>query len=350
MKRRIVIALAALSILAAASAGAYFKLASSGEDMTKAAQQYLATLSKEQLAISQLEYDTDKRVDWHFIPKEYRKGLQIKEMNDEQRKAAHALLHASLSKIGYDKAVIVMDLEKILHTLEEKKGTRRFARDAERYYFTVFGKPDGKTRWGLSVEGHHLSLNFVVEKGEIISSTPTFYGANPATVKDVVEGGQKKGTRVLAKEEQLAFDLVNSLNNDQRKKAIIAEEAPKEIRAAGEPQPPADEKVGITYGELSDEQQATMRSLVRSYTENVPAEVAKARVDAIVDSDPESSVRFAWAGPTEPGIGHYYRIQGPTFLIEFVNTQPDAAGNPANHIHCVWRDVAGDFAIPIAKQ
>ncbi len=350
MKRRIVIALAALSILAAASAGAFFKLASSGEDMTKAAQQYLATLSKEQLAISQLEYDTDKRVDWHFIPKEYRKGLQIKEMNDEQRKAAHALLQASLSKIGYDKAVIVMDLERILHTLEEKKGTRRFARDTERYYFTVFGKPDGKNRWGLSVEGHHLSLNFVVEKGEIISSTPTFYGANPATVKDEVEGGQKKGTRVLAKEEQLAFDLVNSLNNDQRKKAIIAEEAPKEIRAAGEPQPPADEKVGITYGELSDEQQATMRSLVRSYTENVPAEVAKARVDAIVDSDPESSVRFAWAGPTEPGIGHYYRIQGPTFLIEFVNTQPDAAGNPANHIHCVWRDVAGDFAIPIAKQ
>ena len=161
-----------------------------------------------------------------------------------------------------------------------------------------------------------------------------------------VEGGLPKGTRVLNKEEQLAFDLVNSLSDDQKKIAIIAEQAPREIRDPGQPQPPADEKVGIAFNDLDESQQGTIKKLVGSYAENMPKEIRDARIDAIVKAGP-ANVRFAWAGATKPGIGHYYRIQGPTFLIEFVNTQPDPAGNPANHIHCIWRDMSGDFAIPI---
>lgn len=335
-----------LLLVAGTVSTAYFRVGGVGADMTGKATAFVGTLTDEQKSVAVLAFEKPERVDWHFIPKEYRKGLQLKEMNEAQRKAAHALLQTALSEIGYEKATNIMQLEHILHMLEQERNSNKWARETDRYYFTIFGTPSEKGDWGLSIEGHHLSLNFTVKDGEVVSSTPTFFASNPSTVKNEVEGGLPKGTRVLKNEEQLAFDLVNSLTAEQKATAIIAETAPAEIRAAGEPQPPADEKVGIKFTELDDAQQGTMKKLVGSYAENMPKEIRDARIDAIVKAGPEN-VRFAWAGATEPGIGHYYRIQGPTFLIEFVNTQPDPAGNPANHIHCVWRDMNGDFAIPI---
>jgi hypothetical protein len=344
--RKPLVALVAVALLAG-SGWTYLKLASVGEDMTGAAEKYLATLSAEQRAVSLLPYETPKRVDWHFIPKSERKGLQIKEMNAGQRKAAHALLRSALSEVGYGKATQIMELEVILRELEKTKAGGNI-RDPERYYFTVFGEPANDGRWGLSVEGHHLSLNFVVDKGKVISSTPAMYGANPATVKSEVPGGAKKGTRVLAGEEQLAFDLLKSLSEEQRKAAVIAETAPAEMRAAGEAQPPVTAPEGIAASKLNEEQIATLKKLIGAYAHNMPDEVARARFEAI-EKGGFNKVHFAWAGADKPGVGHYYRVQGPTFLIEFVNTQPDAAGNIANHIHCEWRDTAGDFAIPIAN-
>lgn len=314
--------------------------------MSGKATAFLATLSDEQKAKVVMDFETPQRLDWHFIPKEARKGLQIKEMNEQQKKAARELLRGTLSEVGYDKATKIMELEHILHVLETQRNANRFPRETERYFFTVFGSPSESGKWGLSIEGHHLSLNFVVQDGQVISSTPTALGTNPAIVKSEVPGGHPVGTRVLAKEEQLAFDLVNSLNEAQAKQAIFAAEALKEVRGAGEPQPPVDEKVGISFAELDESQRMKMKGLVVAYLENLPEEVAQARMDAIVAGGPEN-VRFAWAGATQPGIGHYYRVQGPSFLIEFVNTQPDAAGNIANHIHSVWRDMRGDFAVPI---
>ena len=240
----------------------------------------------------------------------------------------------------------IMELEKVLNVLEG--GKSRFARDSLRYYFTIFGKPTDDGRWGLSIEGHHLSLNFVVANGKVISSTPTFFAANPATVKNETNGGAKIGTRVLANEEQLAFNLIASLNEEQRAVAVIADKAPKEIRAAGEPQPPQDKPLGLLVGRMDPTQVEIIRSLVREYANNLPPDVAGERLQAIRKAG-FHTIRFAWAGAQKPGIGHYYRIEGPTFLIEFVNTQPDPAGNPANHIHCIWRDPKGDFAIPIKK-
>ena len=203
------------------------------------------------------------------------------------------------------------------------------------------------SKWGLSIECHHLSLNFVVEKGKVVSSTPQFLAANPGTLKATV-GKMKKGTRVLAKEEQLAFDLVNALDAGQKKRTVIDAKAPKEIRGPATPQPPKGKPVGISYADLNDQQKEIMRKLVSEYINVVPNEVRQARIDGILEGKP-ANVHFAWKGAQKPGIGHYYRIQGPSFLIEFVNTQPDAAGNPANHIHCVWRDAKGDFAVPIKK-
>lgn len=333
--------------LAAGAGLAYFQTKSVGASMTDEAQKYLAALSDEQRAKSLMDYDSKDRVGWHFIPKPSRKGLQIKEMNESQRKNAHSLLKSCLSDIGYDKATKIMALEVILNELEKGKGPN--IRDPERYYFTVFGKPAADSKWGLSIEGHHLSFNFVVEKGHVISSTPTFFAANPATVMNEVPGGAKKGLRVLAQEEQLAFDLFAALTPEQKKTALIADKAPSEIRAAGELEAPRTAPEGIAAGKLNESQAKILTALVQAYAANLPAEVSKARLTAIEKAG-FGEIYFAWAGADKPGVGHYYRVQGPTFLIEFVNTQPDAAGNIANHIHCVWRDPAGDFAIPVAKK
>ena len=344
------ITVAALAVLALVAAGgwAYFKPASAGADMTAAAEKYLASLDDQQRNQSLLDYDTPQRLDWHFIPKSERKGLQIKDMNEQQRRAAHALLRSALSEAGYDKAAKIMALETILHELEGRRPGGNI-RDPERYYFTIFGRPADEGRWGLSVEGHHLSLNFAVEDSAVISSTPSFFGANPAIVKSEVSGGLKPGTRVLAKEEQMAFDLLHTLNAEQRQTAVIDGQAPRDIRAAGEPQPPTTAPDGIAAAQLNGDQRETLQGLIEVYARNMPADVAQARLDALKKSGLDK-VHFAWAGADRPGIGHYYRIQGPTLLIELVNTQPDSAGNMANHIHSVWRDPAGDFAIPLSKS
>jgi hypothetical protein len=344
--RRPIVLLAGLSLVAAAG-WTFVNAVHVGADMTRAANQFISQLDDGQRATVVLEFDTPGRVEWKFTPQDSRKGLQIKEMNPAQRTAAHSLLKSCLSEVGYHKATKIMELEHILLELERGKGGRNI-RDTERYYFTVFGQPSEKDRWGLSIEGHHLSLNFVIDGGTVISSTPTFFAANPAIVKNQVPGGQPVGTQVLKEEEELAFSFVNSLNDEQRGKAIIADKAPREIREAEKPQPPTEEPAGLPLTDLSAEQKMALRNLVFSYLDNLPEEVHQQRFEALRSAGP-NNIYFAWAGPTEPGIGHYYRVQGPTFLIEFVNTQPDPAGNPANHIHCVWRDMRGDFAVPVGQ-
>jgi hypothetical protein len=311
--------------------------------MSTAAKQFLASLTDDARQSAVMPYDSPKRVDWHFIPKPERKGLQIKNMNADQRKAALALLQSGLSEVGYHKATTIMTLESILHELEKSR-TGGNIRDPERYYLTVFGEPADKGDWGWSLEGHHLSLNFAVKDGQVSSTTPTFFGSNPAEVKGSYGVGPKQGYRVLEKEESLGFELLHSLSSDQRKAAMMAEKAPSDIRAAGEPQPPANENVGISASKLNEEQQDILWSLVETYAANMPGDVMKQRLDGIKSADIDK-LQFAWAGADKPGIGHYYRVEGPTFVIELINVQPDSAGNPANHIHSVWRSRDGDFAL-----
>lgn len=324
----------------------FFKEVQTAPQMTQAAQGLLATLDEQQLATTQQEYDSPQRFDWHFIPKDERKGLQIKHMNKQQRKAAHKLLKAALSQSGYKTTTGIMRLEALLHALEGGKG--RNIRDPERYYFTIFGKPAGDQRWGLSFEGHHLSLNFVVEGEQVVSSTPQFFATNPGEVKSKNDLGIPQGTRLLADEELVAFELVNSLSEEQKSTALLAPKAPREIRAAGEAQPPTDPPAGIPAAQLNARQQKLLRKLIDAYVSKMPQQVAAARLQTIEDAGFDK-VHFAWAGALKEGVGHYYRVQGPSFLIELVNTQPDAAGNPANHVHSVWRDMRGDFAVSIEK-
>lgn len=316
-----------------------------GAAMTGAAQKFLATLDDAAAAKARMSFDDPARLDWHNIPKPERKGLQVRDMTREQREACHNLLRAALSDVGYDKAVKIMALENNLR--EGEKGLAGSPlRDPERYFLTIFGEPALKGTWGWSFEGHHFSLNFVIRDGDVVSDTPSFWGANPATLEIVVPGGPAKGTRTLAQEEQLAFDLVNSLDESQRTAAVIAEEAPAEYRAGGAPQPPQTPPEGLAAAKMNDAQKEQLRALLKTYSGNLAAPLAAARIAEIEASD-FGRVHFAWAGGTKSGVPHYYRVQGPSFVLELVNFQPDPAGNPANHIHSVWRNLRGDFGVPV---
>ena len=311
----------------------------------EAATRFRDTLDEKARQTALKSWSDASRFEWHFIPKDHRKGLQFKDMTPPQKKAALALLRSCLSPSGANKARRIMQLEGVLRELEKDRRGGAI-RDTQRYYFTLFGG-DFEAKWGLSIEGHHLSLNFVFEGDKCVAGTPAFFASNPALVREAV-GDTPKGARVLASEELLAFSLVHLLNPAQRKVAIFAEKAPAEIRAAGEKQPPQDPAIGLAFQQMNAPQRQALRALVQTYAANMPREVSQRRMQAIQKAGWDN-VRFAWAGPDYEGVGHYYRIQGPTFLIEFVNTQPDAAGNPANHVHCVWRDMRGDFGEPIAS-
>ena len=329
---------------------AAFRLVTAGESLTAAATAWLAGLDEVQKTRATADFAAATRTDWHFVPKPIRKGLPLTDMTKPQRDHAHALLKAALSEAGYGKAVAIMELDELLRRLE---GTgAKNTRDSLRYYVTIFGTPGPTGSWGLSFEGHHLSLNFTVRDGVLVDSTPQFMGANPAEVKTTYAGLPAAGSRVLAAEESLAFELVTSLDERQRKIAVIAAEAPAEIRAAGAPQPPAGPPAGIPFATLSADQQSLVRRLVETYCGSMPAEVAGERLAVIEKGSAAAAglvhhgwdeIYFAWAGALEPGKGHSYRLEGPSFVVELVNVQPDAEGNPANHVHCVWRDKTGDF-------
>lgn len=315
--------------------------------MTTAAQAFLASLNEGEAAKAVMDFDDPARLDWHNIPKPSRKGLQLADMNAEQRQSCLQLLRAALSDSGYDKAVKIMALENNLRE-GEKNVAGAPLRDPDRYFLTIFGKPDVKGQWGWSFEGHHLSLNFVVRDGQTISNSPSFWGANPATVKVFVEGGPEVGTRTLADEEQLAFELLSGLDAVQRSEAIIAEQAPGDYRAAGQPQPPQSPPAGLSAAKMTGPQKKTLLSLLEAYNSHLQPSVAQQRLEEITSAGLDR-VHFAWAGATSPGVGHYYRVQGPTFVLELVNIQSDPAGNPANHIHSVWRNLKGDFAVPVTE-
>ena len=304
--------------------------------METAAKNFLSSLTPEQRAQATYKFDDDQRFDWHFIPKP-RKGLPLKEMNSYQTKLAHALLSAGLSQRGYIKAVTIMSLEDILKQMEAgRKGAP--GRDPEGYFFTIFGEPSSSAVWGYRVEGHHLSQNYTVVGGKVVDS-PSFFGSNPAEVKQ----GPRKGTRVLAAEEDLARELVTSLEGEQKKTAIVDQTAYKDIftmasrKAALEGQPS-----GLAASKLNAKQFGMLMNLLEEYASNVPEQMAQSRMEQIKKVG--KNMQFAWAGSLERGGPHYYRVQSPVFLIEYDNTQ-----NDANHIHSVWRDYNGDFGLDLLK-
>lgn len=321
----------------------------SSAQMAATANAFLTSLTPAQRTQATFAFDGDERTHWHFIPSEMfpRRGLTIKDMNETQRRAAHELLKSGLSQRGYLTATGIMELENVLDAIEsaarQARGTNSgtaLRRDPERYYFSIFGAPSTTGTWGWRAEGHHVSLQFTVVKGTMVAATPTFFGANPAEVRD----GPRKGLRVLNAEEDTARALVESLDATQKTRAILAPEAPSDIQTMNKNDITALTPSGIMADSLTAKQRELLMALIDVYAGFMAPDLAAARLAKLKKAGVEK-IGFVWMGPTLRGQKHYYRVQGPTFLIEYDNTQ-----NNGNHIHSVWRDFEGDFGRDLLRE
>ncbi len=306
----------------------------SARRMAEAASSFLESLSDDQRAMTSFPFAGDERYQWNYTPGP-RKGLRLKDMTADQRTAALRLFDAGLSVRGARQARQIMALETILRETERIEGQLSGEdRDPELYYFSVFGEPVSSGPWAWRAGGHHLGLHFTVVAGDLVSPTPLFFGANPAEVRH----GTATGRRILAEEEDLARALLGSLDSAQKAAAIVDPVAPADIRTKNyRMADPAAIPHGTSYAALSGEQRQRLVVLVRYYIERSASELA-ANAWTRIERAGLDAITFAWAGPEERGRAHYYAVKGPTFLIEYDNSQ-----NDANHIHSVWRDFTNDW-------
>ena len=302
-------------------------------EMAAAAAKWLERLSPELRSAAKFEFDGPQRRDWHFVPKE-RTGVSLREMDLEQRRAAHELVRTALSNRGYLKAVAIMSLEQVLREVESDRPNVETIRHPAKYWFAVYGAPGGSDPWGWRIEGHHLSLNFTIIPGQGVSVAPAFLGANPAEIRT----GDMAGVRVLGQEEDLARGLLHALPPQQRSAALISETAPADVITAPGASLDLGDRVGVAHAAMKKPHRQKLRQLVRELAGCFRQQLARREMQAIEDAGWDG-VHFAWAGGSEPGQGHYFRIHGPEFLIEYDNTQ-----NDANHIHIVWHSLDNDFA------
>ncbi len=310
--------------------------APSGAAMTAAANSFLGTLDEAHKARATFGYDDAERLNWYFIPRP-RKGLPIKDMSEASVKAAHQLIAGGLSQAGYEQALNVMSLEELLYLLEAgDRSQRRQRRDPLNYYISIFGTPHDRGTWGWRLEGHHLSLNYTITNNQVGSSTPEFFGANPGRV----DAGPGRAIRVLGTEEDLARQIVRLASPEQRALLWIDKTAPEDVRGANKLQPEITDPVGLSADKLSPDQKQLLAQLLDEYLKNMPDDVSRSRRSDLEKAQPEE-IYFAWWGSIEPNEPHYYRVQGPSFIIEYNNVQ-----NNANHVHSMWRSLAGDFNLP----
>ena len=299
-------------------------------DMFGAARQFLGALDPAQQKQATFPLTDKERENWFFTPVP-RQGLALKQMNESQRALGLALLRTGLGQRGIVRAEAIMSMELVLKELE--KDTPPGRRDPNNYLITIFGTPSEKNSWGWRFEGHHLSFNFTLIDGAHVFFAPAFIGSNPGEVL----AGPRKGERVLGEEEDLGLALINALDDAQRKIAIIAPEAPKEIVTANKHRVDPLAPAGIAAAQLTPAQREQLFGLVKVYAARGRTELADETFAKITAAGLDQ-VTFAWAGALVRSKATYYRIQGPTFLIEFDNSQ-----NNANHIHTVFRDFKGDF-------
>jgi hypothetical protein len=327
--------------------------------VTEQALAFLDDLDESQQAQASFDLrDTDERTNWAYFPRQH-KGVPLLGMSPKQQKSAHALVTASLSLPAYARACSIMALESVLNLLEERRLDA--ARDPGRYFFSIFGSPR-EDAWGWRLEGHHVCLNYTIMGGEIVSATPLFLGANPATVFH-------RDTPVLrpcAEEEDSARAFLEMLDAGQRDTAIVCETAPPDFVMMNAPVVPEDclpsdlvgalqprpnlmtdeekhavrfsraEPLGLPASALTPTQLKVLADLIDVYIHRLPEPLASSETERIDVRD----VYFAWAGVVERRKGHYYRLQSPNFLVEYDCTQDDA-----NHVHTVWRDMQRDFGL-----
>lgn len=302
--------------------------------ITAAVTSWLHGLDDRQRAAASFPFEAGERFIWSYTPGD-RRGLAIRDMRPDQRAASMAIVAAGMSVRTADEIAGIVALETILGQLEQAGGRAGWTRrDPELYWFAVFGDPMAAGPWSWRIGGHHVAIHLTLADDRVMGSTPSFLGTNPATVP----GGPTAGARVLAGEEDLARGLLAGLSSSERGAAVVSASAPADIlTGSGRRADLRSVPIGVRHAGLGRAGQAALERLVRHYVDRVRPDVADAAWRRIVDAG-LGDVRFAWAGSDSPGRGHYYAVLGPTFVIEYDNTQ-----NDANHIHAVWRDLEHDW-------
>ena len=307
--------------------------------ITDAAKAFVGSLNAEQKAKATFEYMDGERIFWYYPPMN-RHGLALRDMEPAQRELAMAVMASGLTSESYEQAKLIIEHEDVLGPLEKEKGIVSFKRDVELYYFTIFGEPGGKDPWGWRVEGHHISIHFSIMDDKVISTTPFFFGANPAEVRN----GHKTGLRILGVREDLGFDLMNSLDEKQVEESIICDAAPADIVTFNSSKASLMAYEGLPASKMNGAQKELLLALVSEYVNQVRTDLAEQKL-ADLKKTGLDHLHFAWAGPVSKDEPHYYRIHGGDFVVEFDNRQ-----NGANHIHSVWRDVENDFASDVLRE
>jgi len=343
--------------------------------MSEAVDNFIASLTPAQRTTAIISFDNyEERTFWDYTPIQ-RKGLPLNEMERHQLRLAHKVVASGLSHAGYNTATTIMGLEPLL---DAKEGWRSevWWRDPLRYYLTIFGTPHMKSPWGWRFEGHHVSLHYTIVDGTIVAPTPTFFGSNPG--ESSLNGIAT--LRPLAVYEDLAREMMYALDDEQRSVALLSRIAPPDITQLNRPvviddalpailpefnDPPNVQNMmqfldsemesssltleqlepirysktpsGLAAAAMTPGQREILKMLIAEYVQRMPDELAEIEMKKI-EALGIDKVHFAWAGKLERNRGHYYRLQGPRFLVEYDNVQ-----NDANHVHSVWRDPENDF-------
>ncbi|CAL1518984.1 DUF3500 domain-containing protein [Chitinophaga sp. MM2321] len=324
MRRSFLLVIICLFVIAPAKA----------QDMVARAGKFIRLLDKDQQAKTLYPFDTGERYHFSYVPRDDRKGISMNELNTAQRKAFIDLLKMALSEETVKKVNDIMQLDLVLKELEHRPADDHY-RDPGKYFITFFGIPAANNIWGWRFEGHHVAFNFSADKNELVAGTPAFLGANPAIVLD----WPQKGKEVLKEETDKGFALLHALKPEELQKAVIADKAPAEIITATSRKAMIDHPSGLRFQEMSPANQQLLLGLINLYVNRFTKLFASSMLKDIQKAGLDS-LWFTWAGSTEHVLGkpYYYRIQGPTIIIEYDNSQ-----NNANHIHTVVRDLKNDF-------
>ncbi len=311
------------------------------------ATEFLASLSADQRRQALFPVDDPERKDWSNLPHTIhpRKGINFGELSPAQRLKAHRLIQAGLSSQGYLKASGIMQLDEVLLHLSGQDKQEKPMFGLRYYWLSFMGEPSADKPWGWQLDGHHLALNFSLA-GNGVALTPQFMGSDPHEVQD----GTHAGWRVLGAEDDKGLALMTSLRPEQQKKALLSKDAPGDVLTGPGKDKALQKFEGLAFAELNDEQKTLLMSLVDEYVRNYRTDLARQQLDRINKSG-WAKVHFGWAGPVGPTDPYYYRIHGPTVLIEFDNNHPPGRKDgPINHIHSVFRDPQNDYGEDLLKR
>ncbi|MEV0828483.1 DUF3500 domain-containing protein [Nonomuraea rubra] len=304
------------------------------QEMRQAVLRFLASLDTERRAAATAAFGSPERTEWSYLPGP-RPGLPLVEMTTGQQELALALLDLGCGLAGARVARGVIELERVRRRLVT--GVDEI--DGDRYWFRVFGEPGGPQPWAWRVNGHHLAVHITVV-GDSIAVTPSFLGAEPA----MVLSGPQRGLRLLA-EEELGRALLADLGPRLRSIAITGEVAPDDVLTRNDPVADLDRiSRGLSYADMTASSKELLERLVRRYFDRAPGWYGETCWQHALDAGLDR-VTFSWMGSDQRGQGHYYCVAGPTFLLEYDNTQDEA-----NHIHSVWRDVRNDWGVDLLAR